>query len=367
MNRETLLFNKIDMYSACENQKQQLRNAIYAASEAELLAGDEAEIAKKFAERYDLTVPEIVEDRIEASHEPAQIDVSRDPRRHFFDRSQPFYIPGTIHTIHIPFKGEAVLFDVQPSLFSPSPPRGKVEGNELQFIYETLPDTPFDIRGDLARRLTAVNQYLGSLRNSATQLNNELVHLATTHIQTRRKQFEAARNTIVDLGLPVRQKASTQADPLRQPQSRVRTTVHKDSPRSQKKWDVFISHASEDKAAIAAPLANALKEKGFEVWYDEFVLRVGDSLRASIDRGLANSRFGIVIISEQFFAKHWPQLELNGLASREVSGRKVILPVWHQINRDRVAEFSPTLADRLGALTENGFEKVVEDLVSAME
>jgi hypothetical protein len=212
--------------------------------------------------------------------------------------------------------------------------------------------------------LNEVNQYLGRLRNSAAQLNNELLQLAATHIQVRRKQFEAARNTIVDLGIPIRQKAPTHADPPRQSQSRIRTAAHKDS---QKKWDVFISHASEDKAAIAAPLANALKEKGFEVWYDELVLRVGDSLRASIDRGLANSRFGIVILSEQFFAKHWPQQELNGLASREIGGRKVILPVWHEIDRDRIANFSPTLADRLGALTKNGFEKVVEDLVSAME
>jgi hypothetical protein len=120
MKQESLLFNKVDMYSACENQKQQLRNAIYAASEAELFAEEEAETVKGFAQIYDLTVPEIAEDRIEASQEPAQIDVSRDPRRGIYDRSRPFYMPGIVHTIHLPFTGEADLFYVQPSQFSQS-------------------------------------------------------------------------------------------------------------------------------------------------------------------------------------------------------------------------------------------------------
>ena len=68
------------------------------------------------------------------------------------------------------------------------------------------------------------------------------------------------------------------------------------------KWDVFISHASEDKEAIARPLAEALEGRGLLVWFDEFTLAVGDSLRRSIDHGLANSRFGIVILSP-FFLK----------------------------------------------------------------
>ena len=53
-------------------------------------------------------------------------------------------------------------------------------------------------------------------------------------------------------------------------------------------WDVFISHASEDKEAIARPLAEALRSHGLRVWYDEFALRPGNSLRESIDRGLVS-------------------------------------------------------------------------------
>ena len=76
-------------------------------------------------------------------------------------------------------------------------------------------------------------------------------------------------------------------------------------------YDAFVSHAGEDKAEVARPLAEALRELGLAVWYDEFELRIGDNLRRKIDAGIANSRFGIVILSEHFFAGQWPQYELT--------------------------------------------------------
>jgi len=80
-----------------------------------------------------------------------------------------------------------------------------------------------------------------------------------------------------------------------------------------------------------------LAAQAVEVWYDEFNLKVGDSLRRSIDRGLANLRYGIVVLSTAFFAKNWSQYELDGLVTKEnASGEKVILPVWHKVSKDEV-------------------------------
>ncbi len=115
--------------------------------------------------------------------------------------------------------------------------------------------------------------------------------------------------------------------------------------------DVFISHASEDKDDFVRALAEALRDEGLNIWYDEFSLAWGDSLRRNIDRGLASSRFGIVILSENFFAKEWPQRELDGLVAREVSGDSRIFPIWHKVTKDEVARFSPTLSDRLAINT----------------
>lgn len=129
---------------------------------------------------------------------------------------------------------------------------------------------------------------------------------------------------------------------------------------------MFISHASEDKDAITTPLAEALRAKGLRVWYDDFSLRLGDSLRQSIDRGLARSRFGVVILSAYFFEKHWPQQELNGLATREVNGAKVILPVWHGVGFTEVRNYSVTLADRLAVQTKDGLAHVVQKIMEAI-
>ena len=132
-------------------------------------------------------------------------------------------------------------------------------------------------------------------------------------------------------------------------------------------WDVFISHASEDKESFAQPLALALQGSGLKVWFDSFTLTVGDSLRRSIDRGLAQSRFGIVILSDAFFQKHWPQLELDGLVARESAGVKVILPVWHGVDHERVRAHSPMLADRLAVSSSLGVPHVVSQLLQAIQ
>ncbi len=122
---------------------------------------------------------------------------------------------------------------------------------------------------------------------------------------------------------------------------------HTDVAPNKIGYDAFISHASEDKDAIVRPLAKILSKMGFEIWYDEFELRVGDSLRQSIDKGLINSNYGIVVLSKSFFEKNWPLYELNGLTAKEIDGKKVILPIWHQVDKKEVLKYSPTLADKV--------------------
>jgi hypothetical protein len=133
-----------------------------------------------------------------------------------------------------------------------------------------------------------------------------------------------------------------------------------------KQWDVFVSHASEDKKEFVDPLAEALTKSGLNVWYDKTALTIGDSLRKAIDTGLANSRFGVVVLSHNFFAKHWPQQELDGLFARQIEGVKVVLPVWHRISAAEVTRYSPMLAGLLAANSELGLPEVVRQLREAM-
>lgn len=132
-------------------------------------------------------------------------------------------------------------------------------------------------------------------------------------------------------------------------------------------WDIFISHASEDKDLVARPLANLLAGTGLKVWLDEGELFVGDSLREKIDAGLSKSKFGIVILSANFFAKDWTSSELDGLLSREINGTKVVLPVWHELDFEHIKKHSPILAGRVGVKTSLGLNEVKKQLVNAIE
>jgi len=133
------------------------------------------------------------------------------------------------------------------------------------------------------------------------------------------------------------------------------------------KYDVFISHASEDKAAFVEPLAIALRNWGLKVWFDKFSLKVGDSLRDSIEMGLANSRYGAVVFSPSFLVKNWPKAELNGLFARQMQGKKkIILPIWHEITAAEMAKTMPIQVDSVALKSADGIESVARSLVEVI-
>jgi len=124
---------------------------------------------------------------------------------------------------------------------------------------------------------------------------------------------------------------------------------------------LFISHASEDKDAFVRQLATALKPK-FDVWYDEYKLMTGMSLLEEINKGLSNCDYGVVVLSNNFFSKQWPQNELDGLFSLEKKDKKVILPIWHNVGVEEVKQYSPILAGRVASKSKDGITEVVSDL-----
>ena len=131
----------------------------------------------------------------------------------------------------------------------------------------------------------------------------------------------------------------------------------------QESYDFFISHASEDKDSFVRGLAKALQARGARVWYDEFALKVGDSLRRQIDLGLANASFGVVVLSKHFFGKEWAQKELDGLLSLETVGNTRILPIWHEISKDEVARHSPILSDKVALNTSLKSTEEIADIL----
>jgi hypothetical protein len=176
----------------------------------------------------------------------------------------------------------------------------------------------------------------------------------------------ALREAVKDIAKPLKDIAAK----INYPPSDILLEVNSDDIASSgtpsTEWDCFISHASEDKTEFVEHLARELGSRGLKIWYDNFTLKVGDSLRRSIDRGLARSHYGVVVLSPNFFAKEWPQKELDGLVAREVEGRKVILPVWHRIDAASIRTYSPLLADRVAISSSLGVKKVADALIDGM-
>lgn len=369
MPRQSLLFNDFDVFSVMENQKAALRQKIASAPES-FTASSDNDVIARFVKEFEFEIPELKEAEMTMTEREVDVDVSHDHRR-FFSRSGPFFIKGTEITVHIPFTGDRDLFRVQPSTYTLSPPRGDIKGSELLIRFEFPNDIPPpDLKVGLERNLQEIRTYLNNLRSSQGVLQTQLEAEAKTAWDRRKADFTTRMQAIGALGIPRRQSPETSkshnvsATPAALKSEQISKSDTSRTPKA--KWHVFISHASEDKQAIAKPLADALIAAGLLVWYDDYSLTVGDSLRQKIEEGLSKSQFGIVILSQAFLSKHWPQQELNGLAAREVGGKKVILPVWHDISRNDIAEASPILADRLGVPTSLGIPHVVAKLIEAM-
>ena len=118
-------------------------------------------------------------------------------------------------------------------------------------------------------------------------------------------------------------------------------------------YDVFISHAGEDKESFVDEFVEELRKLKVKVWYDTSELEWGDSLRHRIDEGLKRSKFGIAIISPNYIAegKYWTKEEFNALFQLESINGKVLLPIWHNITKQEVMNFSPMVADKKAMTT----------------
>ena len=131
------------------------------------------------------------------------------------------------------------------------------------------------------------------------------------------------------------------------------TVPKQNSIASDEEYDVFISHAWEDKEDFVDEFVSELRKQGLRVWYDTDKLKWGDSMREKIDKGLSKSRYGVVVLSPNYIAEHkyWTKAELNGLFQVETINGKTILPIWHNLTKKQVTEYSPIIADRKAMTT----------------
>lgn len=156
-----------------------------------------------------------------------------------------------------------------------------------------------------------------------------------------------------DINRRIQASYEAQIEELQQRLSRPVALMAENFPAEDEEYDVFVSHAFEDKESFVDEFVDALRANGLRVWYDTNKLKWGDSMREKIDRGLAKSRYGVVVLSPNYIAenKYWTKAELNGLFQVESVNGKTILPVWHNLTKKQVIEYSPIIADRKAMTT----------------
>lgn len=247
---------------------------------------------------------------------------------------------------------------------------------------------------DVATLQSKINTLKKSINShtSASTLNSRMQQIATHESNQAKKSQDSA-----ELGKKIAEKRKKRAEAYQKLQKEQRNEQKKQDKANQQiqasyearikklqqqllqpvvtpattpiaadeEYDVFVSHAYEDKESFVDEFVEALRSQGLKVWYDTDKLKWGDSMREKIDRGLAKSRYGVVILSPNYIAEHkyWTKAELNGLFQVETVNGKTILPIWHNLTKKQVVEYSPIIADRKAMTTASMTpEEIAEEL-----
>ena len=206
MTRDDYLFSKIDWFSTERSQRAALKEEVAALNGNRLLNTAVDDLCAYFVEKYRIDIPILNRDEIEVDQRETQIDVSQDPMRAIFDRSQPVYIPGTEIEVSVPFIGEAEGFTIQPTTYSFNPPRGTVRGSTLILSITGTNLESSRVRQEIDSELDRIDSYLTSLRGSTDRLNNELDSIARQCIEQRREKLLRDQNLVASLGFKLKQR-----------------------------------------------------------------------------------------------------------------------------------------------------------------
>lgn len=253
---------------------------------------------------------------------------------------------------------------------------------------------------ELQKKIVAAQKSASKTSSQAT-LKNKLRQIASWEADLAKKSKDSA-----DIGKKIADKKKKRADSSLKLQKEERMQQKKDEKKNKallgsyqariddlqgqlraavtplatptcggelEEYDVFVSHAFEDKEDFVDDLVAEMRKLDLKVWYDSDKLKWGDSMREKIDRGLSKSKYGVVVLSPNYIAeqKYWTKAELNGLFQVETINGKTILPIWHNLTKKQVVEYSPIIADRkamtTASMTAEEIANELKDLFSITE
>ena len=261
---------------------------------------------------------------------------------------------------YIPFGGDPAVFDVQPSAFNGMLAYGEIVDHEI--VVRIRPNSAdVDIPGCVRNQLKEVEWRLNSLRSSMEHMNQQLEITLRESMQRRRRMIGNRVKLGDNIGIP--QRPSNPEPVVEKKQAPAPAEVVEKKEPILESWDVFMSHASPDKTYVRG-LVKALREGGVTVWFDQDNIDWGESVMKEIRKGLLNSRFGIVVLSEAYLAERkWTEHEFQGLLARETLDTTVILPIWHNITEEDVKKYdAPLTLRRAKVSTTDAYPDIVSSI-----
>ena len=190
-------------------------------------------------------------------------------------------------------------------------------------------------------------KYAKKIADKRMRRNNEYIKLQKEEQADRKKQEKSIENMKRAYEQRISELENTRLSSFE------REFNDEDNLSEEPEYDVFVSHAWEDKEEFVEEFVQALTDRNIRVWYDKSRIKWGDSMRARIDEGLRKSKFGVAVLSPNYIAenKYWTKAELDGLFQMESINGKTLLPIWHNLTKQQVMDYSPIIASKLALTT----------------
>lgn len=223
--------------------------------------------------------------------------------------------------------------------------------------------------GKLQKKIIDVDKEISKLTVEYTKVNKEIEKYRKKVAQEQSKQHNELSKLIKQQNLVNYEGAYVMDNVSKEITELAEAVKQSKQQKSRIEYDVFLSHSNLDKEDYVSEISEKLTGKGFKVFEDVKVFKIGHSQTDMMNEGILNSKFGVVFLSENFIKSGWSDYEFKGLLNREIKEERVIiLPIWHEITYDEVKQYNPVLVDKF-ALTTDRFtiDEIVDRISDLIE
>lgn len=207
-----LFFHEKNLRALIDAYVAEIRKEVEGWERNKILAASEPDLVVYLVEKFTLDPPRLLTDQMSIKSEgETRIDVSGGVEYGAFDRSGPYYVPGSYVTVSIPFEGDGDLFKFQPSSYTTNPPSGRVSGSEILISFQGVKLDPEQTRQDITNMTNRIDQHLQWVRRDCSIWNVRVQSVAERCVLDRKRRILEQADMVKALGLPIKRREDISA------------------------------------------------------------------------------------------------------------------------------------------------------------